>query len=235
MAGPGALLGLTAYLAWGIATSPLPIAGVAVMLLSERAKRTATAFTAAWWMCQLVAISVFAVVAHYLLAMHVTTDERRALATALAVLGVAMVFAGVVAVLWERWRPNPNSGAHTRAFLARAQVAGPRDAVGMALATSLFNITNLPYWVSIGLLIERSHAELATKVAVVLITSLVASSTFLVITAAVLLTGNRLAHRLESGRDFLVRHSGGVVPSFLIISGLVLIVLAGMDLGWWHL
>ena len=234
MATAGATMGLTAYLAWGIATSPLPIAGVAVMLLSDQAKRTATAFTATWWACQLLAISVFSVIAHYLLNLHVSADERRDLAISLLVLGAIMAGAGVALALRSRWRPRPDAGAHTRSFLTRAQAAGTREAMGMAVATSLFNITNVPYWVSIGLLIERSHADLAAKTGIVVLTSLVASSTFLVITAVVMLTGARFQARLEWGRDELVKHSGGVVPGVLLVSGLVLVVLAGFDLGWWH-
>ncbi|HQZ85745.1 MAG TPA: hypothetical protein PLB21_09000 [Actinomycetota bacterium] len=62
--------------------------------------------------------------------------------------------------------------------------------------------------------------------------SLVASVTFIVITAVVLMTGDRSKALLAKGRDFVLRHSSSVVPGFLIGSSIGLFLVAADDLGW---
>lgn len=228
----GETLAISSYLAWGIATSPLPLAGLAVMLLSERARRTAAVFTLTWWVTQVVALTAFAIGAHLLLGLKLSADERRDIALSLLVLGAIMLVAGAV-MGWREWRhPSGDSGHQTRAFLAKAQVAGGKQAAGMAVATGLLNVTNVPYWAGIGIIVERSHLPTPDKISILAVASVVATITFIVISLVVAIGGRRVRHLLERGRDFLERHAGGVVPGFLAVSGIVLCAIAAGDLGW---
>ncbi len=226
-----ATLGLCVYLAWGLATSPLPLAGLAVILLSGRAGRAATAFTATWFGCQLVAISVFSFLAHYLVNLRETSHEKEILGICLLVLGSAMMLSG--AIVWWRQRnhPNPKNGQQTRAFLARAERAGPAEAWKLAIVTALLNITNVPYWAGIGLLIERSRLSVADKVSIIFVTSVVASVTFIFVTILVLASRGRLDRLLGRGRDFVLKHSGSVVPGFLAGCGVGAALVGASDLG----
>lgn len=228
----GATLAICLYLGWGIATSPLPIAGLLVMLLSKRAKATAWAFTVTWLACQLVAISVFTVVARALASIRVTSSEKDTLAGLMLAVAAAMVIAGLVLVIKQRRHPDPNSGEHTREFLAKAADAGPRQAAGIAVTTAVLNVTNVPYWVGIGLMIHRSRLPLDDRVVLVVLSSIAASLTFILATLAVVVLGGRAERALNWGRDTLVKHSGSVVPSFLLISGACFGLLAAYDLGW---
>ena len=225
-------LGLTSYLAWGIATSPLPLAGLAVILLARNPGKSAGVFTAAWFCCQLVALSVFAFASHQLVRIQVGAEEKQTIAYLLLGTGAVMLLAGLAIGYRDRRHPNPRNGQRTRDFLRRAEHAGPADAVKLAVLTALLNITNVPYWVAIGLIIERSKVDGLDRISLIVSASLVASVTFIVITAVVLMTGDRSKALLAKGRDFVLRHSSSVVPGFLIGSSIGLFLVAADDLGW---
>ena len=232
MATPGTTDALVVYLGWGIATSPLPLAGLAVMLLSDRARRTATVFTAVWLACQVVAIGLFTAGAGALAHLDISTRLKRDIAFGLMIVAAAMIVAAVVMMLRQRRHPDPSSGAATRAFLAKAEHAGAREAAGMAFATAALNVTNVPYWAGIGLLIQHARVPLGETAALVLLGAVSASLTFLLATILMFAVGSRVTPLLRWVRDELVRHSGSVVPGFLLISGAVLGLLAASDLGW---
>lgn len=233
MAVDGASLGLVVYMGWGIATSPLPLAGMAVMLLSDQARRTAATFTAVWFACQVVAITAFTSVSHALVHLDVSSHTKRDIAYGLLAVGVCLLPAAAVMALRNRRHPSPNAGQHTKDFLDRAATAGPREAASMAFATAALNITNVPYWAAIALVIERAHTNTGGQVLLILVAAFAASITFLLAWLAMLLWGDRLHSRLEWLRDTLVRNAGSVVPGLLAITGVICIALAGIDLGWW--
>lgn len=232
MANPNAGIALASYFAWGVATSPLPLAGLAVMLLADRARRTTITFTAVWFGCQLTALALFLWAAKLLGNLHISASTKTDIAWAMCGLGAVMVLSGVSMMLWQHFHPSGNSGKNTRAFLARAEVAGRKDAALMALATSGLNITNFPYWASIALVLYRANITGFDLVAAVLWCAFIASITFILSTAIVLASGDRLLHRVAWAKNLLLRHSGAVIPSFLLISGAVLLVLSALDLGW---
>ena len=122
-------LGLTSYLAWGIATSPLPLAGLAVILLARNPGKAAGVFTTAWFCCQLVALSLFAFASHQLVRIQVGAEEKQTLAYLLLGTGAVMLLAGLAIGYRDRRHPNPRNGERTRDFLRRAEHAGPADAV----------------------------------------------------------------------------------------------------------
>jgi hypothetical protein len=86
--------------------------------------------------------------------------------------------------------------------------------------------------VAIGLIIERSKVDAFDRASLIVISSVIASITFILITAIVLLTGDRSKALLAKGRDFVLRHSSSVVPGFLIGSSVGLFLVAAGDLGW---
>ena len=108
---------------------------------------------------------------------------------------------------------EPENGQQTWA-LARAERAGPGRAWKLAIVTALLNITNVPHWAGVGLLIERSRLSVADKVSIIFVTSVVASVTFIFVTILVLASRGRL-DRLLGRAATSCSHSGSVVPGFL--------------------
>jgi hypothetical protein len=223
---------VVAYLGWGIATSPLPIAGLAVMLLSDRARTTAWAFTATWLACQVVAVTAFALLGGLLAGIDLTSRVKHDIGLAMLVTGALMVLGGCWVLIRQRRHPSPRAGQHTRAFLDRAAAAGPRSAASMAIGTALVNPTNLPYWAGMALVIQRARVGAPEEAALVALGAVFASLTFIVISSLVVVLGHRLDRPLDWARRELVRHSSSVVPGFLITSGAILGLLAASDLGW---
>ncbi len=102
----------------------------------------------------------------------------------------------------------------------------------MAFATAALNITNVPYWAAIALVIQRGHPTAVDRVGLVLLGAVAASATFLLASAAMVVLGDRIHPALRRGRDILTAHSGSVVPAVLLMSGAVIGLLAASDLGW---
>ena len=223
---------MVAYLGWGIATSPLPIAGLAVMLLSDRARTTAWAFTGTWLACQVVAVCALTAVGGLFAGIDLTTRVKRDLGWAMLIVGALMVVTAGVVYLRQRRDPSSRAGAHTRDFLQRAAQAGPRSAASMAVGTALVNPTNLPYWAGMAIVIQRARLELPQDAALVAIGAIAASITFIAISLLVLALGHRLDRPLDWARKELVKYSASIVPGFLVTSGVVLALLGASDLGW---
>lgn len=223
---------VVAYLGWGIATSPLPIAGLAVMLLSDHARKAAWAFTGTWLACQLAAVGVMTAIGSLFTGIDLTARVKHDIGWAMLVVGALMVVGAGVVFLRQRRHPSANAGSHTRDFLDRAAQAGPKSAASMAIGTALVNPTNLPYWAGMALVIQRARMGSGEDVALVLLGALAASITFIAISLLVSALGHRLDRPLDWTRRELVGHSASIVPGFLVTSGLVLILLAASDLGW---
>ena len=149
---------LVVYMGWGIATSPLPLAGMAVMLLSDQARRTAATFTAVWFACQVVAIAAFTSVSHALVHLDVSSHKRD-IAYGLLAVGVCLLPAAAVMALRNRRHPHAQRRATHQGLPGSSRHRGPREAASMAFATAALNVTNVPYWAAIALVIERAHTN----------------------------------------------------------------------------
>lgn len=228
----GAALAFCAYLAWGLATSPMPIAALLVMLLAKDPRRTSTSFTVTWLALQFLAISAFAFAARTFIHVDPTKGEAHRTGTWMIGVGIAcFVMAGALA-LWNRSHPNPSRGKSTRKFLDAAQNAGPKDAAYLALLMAIVNITNLPYWIGMGLMLERAHLSWPDRFSIIVICSIVASLTFIVITVAAALAEDRVKKLAAWGKDKLTKNSSAAAPFFAITCGIIFCFLGASDLGW---
>lgn len=67
---------------------------------------------------------------------------------------------------------------------------------------------------------RRSHLSVPDRATIIFVTSVVASITFVTVTVVVLAGRGRFDPLLGRGRDFVLRHSGSVVPGFLAGCGI---------------
>ncbi len=228
----GAALALCIYLGWGIATSPIPIAALFVMLLSKDSRRTSVAYTATWFVLQFLAIAACTWAARTFIHAAPTESHQHRIGAAMVAVGVAcFALAGALA-LWNRAHPNPARGDKTRVFLKRAADAGPKDAAILAVLSGLLNVTNVPYWVGMGLIIQRAHLAWGERMSIVIAASVAASITFIVITAAAVLATARVNKIAAWGRDKLTEHASASGPIFALTCGFVFTFLGASDLGW---
>lgn len=229
----GTTLLLCAWMGWGLATSPLPLAALGVMLLNNHPARSALSFTATWFTCQFVAIAVSVPLVHLLLGIQFSANERSVVGYVGVILGSLMAIAAVI--LWSRSRHNQStSGADkSAAFLNRASTATPRQAAQLGFIFGLLNVTNIAYWLAAALFIHRGQLDLFEQATAVLVTALVASSTFIVISLLALIFRRQLTPWLNRGRSFVLKHSGSIVPGILLAAGLTLVAIGTKDLGVW--
>lgn len=218
---------LIAYLAWGMATSPLPIVALALVMLGKRPLQTSVSYTSAWAANMAVGISVGCLAAHGVARVGISAGEKRVVGHVLVALGVVLIAYGLF-MLW-RTRGRPSDSESVVRFLERAQNAGPREVAVLASVAGLLNLTNYPYFIGIGLLVERDQS--APALVLITFATFVASSTFLITIAIMMAFGDRITPRLERGRAALLKHSGAVLPGVLLTAGAMVLLLGLSDSG----
>lgn len=218
---------------WGLATSPLPLAALGVMLLNNNPGRAAVSFTGTWFACQLFAIALCVPLIHLLLGIQFTASEKSVVGYAGVILGTLITVGAVIAWLRGR-RTDATSGQDkTAAFLQRAETATPREAAQLGFIFGLLNPSNIAYWLAAALFIHRGKLDGADEAIAVLVTALVASSTFIVVSLLTLIFRRQLTPWLNRGKQFVLKHSGSVVPGILLMAGLTLLAVGTRDLGLW--
>lgn len=228
-----ATLALCAWMGWGLATSPLPLAALGVMLLNNNPARAALSFTATWFTCQLVAIAVCVPMVGLLLGIEFTTHEKSVVGYVGVILGSLMTIGAVIAWIRSRHSDSTSGADKSAAFLNRAATATPRQAAQLGFIFGLLNITNVAYWLATALFIHRGELDLAGEATAVLVTALVASSTFIMVSLLALIFRRQLTPWLNKGKQFVLKHSGSIVPGILLTAGLALIAIGTKDLGLW--
>jgi len=227
-------LALCAWLGWGLATSPLPLVALAVMLLNKNPVRAGLAFTGSWFLFQLIAVLVISPLVMRLLSIKMTASQKHVVGWAGVILGTALVVVAVLTWWRERGETNSNQAAKARALIDKAASADVRQAVYLGFFFTLLNVTNVAYWAGVGLFLHRSGLPQDERFEIIFLTALVASSTFIVVTLLVFAFPRQIRPWLDHARNFVLKHSGSILPGLFLVAGLTLLAVGTRDLGLWR-
>lgn len=198
--------------ALGIAVSPLAIALVILMLLSEHALRNALAFTAAWFAACFAGVAILAAV---LDGGHHGGRLPRGEAWLFTGLGALLVLLGIAALVVR--------GDHLPRVLARAEKLAPRHAAMTGFAGALASPKELPLIIAGAAALARAPGLAAPGIlAGALGFALVASAGLLVPIALYAARREHAARLLAAGRDWLLAHHAVVSGVLLIVVGVVI-------------
>lgn len=214
-----AVIGSTLPLALGIAISPMAIIAAVLMLLSPRARATATGFLVGWLVGIVAATTVFTLVGGLLPA-----SEPGPPATIRGVIHLAVgVLLLVLAV--RQWRRRPTAGEPTPlpAWMRAIDSISWPAAAGFGFLLSGLSPKNLLLAAAAGVEIGAAALPMAETVAVVAIVVLLAGATVLIPVVAYLVAAERLRAPLGALRGWLAAENAVIMSVLLLVLGVVLI------------
>lgn len=202
-----------------VALSPLPIAALIFLLLSNRPKSNSLGFLAGWFLALLVNITIFIMLFN---ASDVPAGgDPLGVKIFHLVLGVLLILFGL-----NEWRNRPKKGKKPKVPKWMEAVANFNPFKSFFIAASLvtINAKNTVLDVAVGDLISKSTVSFDEKVIAVIVFSFIASLSILIPVIAFFILGDRLKGTLNSVNGFFVKNSNVILSVLFILLGVSLVV-----------
>ncbi|UYM03622.1 GAP family protein [Solicola gregarius] len=214
MSGLAAVLGDLLPSAIGIAISPLPIIAAVLMLMSERASRTAPAF-ALGWVVGLTAVTVIVLV----VAGPNGADTGSSSTTASWIkLVLGVLFLGLA---YNTWRKRPRAGAEVEPpkWMRGLDSMKPLAASGLGAALAAVNPKNLMLAVGGAVAIAAGDLETGATIVCVVVFVLLASVMVAGPVVAYFVARDAMLHPLEELKSFMQEHNAAIMMVLLTVLG----------------
>lgn len=214
----GTALGQSLPVAVGIAVSPLPIAALALMLVSRRPRANALAFLLTWF------LTVGAVALVVALAVGSATTSGADPASWTGWLRIALGLA-LLALAVRRWRSRPREGRNPDVprWMAAVESFTPVRSAGLAVLLGGVNPKNLLLAVSGGATIAAASDGTPSTVVAVVVLAVVASLGVAAPLVVYLAAGEQTDARLDELQGWLVRHDAVIMAVLLLLLGAKLV------------
>jgi len=220
-------------LALTIALSPLPLAGLLLMLLAPDGFKAAAGFSIGWFLGVLMSATLLALLSSLL--PHDRSAGTRALqVTVPLVLGVALIVLGLV-----QWHDRPARGAEVPLprWLNALDRLSPARATIIGVGYAAFRPKNLVMAAAAGVVILGAHSDPTGILLSVALFTALASITMLGPVLAYAFGGPRVRAWLVRLRMWLVQHMPLITVVTVLLLGVFLVLaglsaLAGQLLGW---
>lgn len=204
-----------------VALSPLPIAALIFLLLSNRPKSNSIGFLAGWFVALIVNVSLFA----FLFGASGVPQGGDP-------IGVK-VFHGVLGVIlilfaFSEWRKRPKKGQKPvvpKWMLAVASFS-PTKSFLIAVGLVTINAKNTVLDVAVGDMINNKAGNLAETIVAILVFSFIASLSILIPVAAFLLFGAQLKGTLNRVNSFFIAYSNVILSVLFLILGVGILLKA---------
>lgn len=209
--------------AMGIALSPVPLACIVLILLSERALAAGTAFAVGW----LSALAFFTVIVAMVAGVSADDypDETEYGAN-LFQLAVGIVLLGLALKNFVQ-RPRAGEEPQRPAILDRMTSLSPGAALVTGAATAIGNLKNVPFVISAGALIGAYSAGGGEIIVTSLVFAAIASASVFIPLIVVALAGtDRTVPHLARLEIWLVKNLKMILAVVLSIIGIVMISAA---------
>lgn len=201
-----------------VALSPIPIAALILLLLSNRAKVNSVFFLLGWMVAISINVLIFALLAD---ALHQANHQSNAFVSSLihAVLGTALLF-----FAWKQWRSRLQPGEEPKMpkWMKTLETLSPWMAFVIAFSLVTVNAKNTIIDITTGIIIGQATSTFAQTLTAILIFTAMASITIALPVFAFLLMGNKLNNTLQKTKTWFIYNS----PVILF----VLFLLLGVDL-----
>ena len=201
----------------GVAISPIPVAGVLLMLVTKRAKTNGPLFLLGW----LAGLTVVGAIVFLIPGLEPGAGEPSdTTGIVKGVLGILLLVLGIRA--WSS-RPGEGEVATIPSWMERIEGFNGMTALGMGLLLSALNPKNLLLTVagtatisSVGMKTSQEYIALAVFVAIASITILVPVFVYLIL-------GERGERTMTSAKDWLVQNNETVMSILLLLISAALI------------
>ena len=215
----GATIGELLPYAIGIAISPVPIIAAILMLLSQQAAKTSTAFLIGW----VAGIVVVTVVVLLLVGEAGDSDDGKP-STLSSILKLA-IGALLVLMALKQWRGRPKAGetGEMPKWMGAIESFTFGKALGLGFLLSGINPKNLLMCLAAGTTIGAAHLSTGDDIVVVAVFTVLAASTVAVPVIGFLAARNRMEAPLNDLRGWLTQNNAVVMGVLLLVIGVDLI------------
>lgn len=198
-----------------VALSPLPIAALFLMLLSNKAASNSVAFLVGW----LLGLAAIVSAAIFLAGQaSAAPGESRLAVKALidGTLGIILVFLAL-----KQWKERPHGGVMppTPKWMQAVESFSPIKALGSGLLLATVNVKNLPMGIAAGVAIGQAAQTNTAILTGIIGYVVIAGSTILVPVVGFLFVGNRLKATFESLKSWLIYNNATIMFVLFLILG----------------
>ncbi|OXR40085.1 hypothetical protein B7C42_07840 [Nocardia cerradoensis] len=211
----GAVLGDLLPLAVGVAISPIPIVAAILIILSANAARAGTGFAIGWVLGIVVVTTIFVVLSGTL---SDSQDKQSSTVTAWIKIVLGIVLLGLAAM---QWRSRSDTGVP--GWMRAIDTLSAVGAVGLGALLSAVNPKNLLLCVSAGVAIGTSGIGGGQAVIAVLVFTVIAAASVLVVVIGYLVAAERLREPLDRARRWLQANNHVVMAIVLLVMGAVVL------------
>ncbi|POH62523.1 hypothetical protein C3B61_16890 [Cryobacterium zongtaii] len=211
-------------LALTIALSPLPLAGLLLILLAPDGFKAAAGFSIGWFLGVLFSATLLALLSSLL--PHDRSAGTRTLQVAVPLLlGIALIVLGLVQ--WHD-RPRPDAEVPLPRWLSALDRLTPARATIIGVGYAAFRPKNLVMAAAAGVVILGAHSDPTGIVVSVALFTALASITMLGPVLAYAFGGPAVREKLVRLRGWLVRNMPVITVITVLLLG-VFLVLAGLS------
>lgn len=197
-----------------VAFSPMPIAALLLMLLSNRARINSIAFSIGW----IIGLAVLIFAVSFLItgvSGNAHTEVKKLID---AVLGMFLLLLSLKEL---KLRTKPGTTPQMPKWMSAIETFTPVKALVIGLALSTINFKNTPLGIAVGSSLSRfNEPNQIIGFAGYLI---IASSTIIIPTIGFLLLGNKLQASLENLKNWLVSNNATIMFVLFLILGVSLL------------
>jgi len=202
-------------IAAGIAISPIPITGVILMLLSDRAIHNALAVLAGWMAAIAAIVAVVTLVGG-----GAGADEEPATGFVVAQFVLAAILLAAATRRW-RMRPKPGEPHDVPKWMGGLRAITPPRALALGLGLIFLNPKDALLSVAGGAELAEAEPSAAEGLVSLAAFVVVASLTIAAPIVATLAIGPRSAPILQRSREWLERHGNAAVAVVLFVLGVL--------------
>jgi hypothetical protein len=199
----------------GAALSPLPIAALVLMLMSNKARVNSVLFLIGW----IVGLAALVFVMSIIVGDTTNASGPGWIVRLIqGILGVALIFFAC-----NQWKKRAKTGEipKTPKWMSTIEFFSPMKSLGLGLLLATVNLKNTPIGMSVG--VELSRYPKSEQPAGLMFYLVIASSTILVPVVSYLVVGNKLQKYFESLKTWLVDHNSAMMFVLFLILGVVMI------------
>ncbi|PSR70009.1 hypothetical protein C8258_02885 [Nocardia sp. MDA0666] len=211
----GAVLGDLLPLAVGVAISPIPIVAAILIILSANAARAGTGFAIGWVLGIVVVTTIFVVLSGTL---SDSQNKHSSTVTAWVKIVLGVVLLGLAAM---QWRSRSDTGVP--GWMRAIDTLSAPGAVGLGALLSAVNPKNLLLCVSAGVAVGTSGLGGGPQVIAVLVFTVIAAASVLVVVIGYLVAAERLREPLDRARRWLQANNHVVMAIVLLVMGAVVL------------
>lgn len=202
-----------------VALSPLPIAALIFLLLSNRPRSNSLGFLIGWFLALLLNISIFVALFH---ASGVPAGgDPGGVKVFHLILGVLLIVIGL-----NEWRGRPKKGKKPNIPKWMEAIAHFNMLKSFLIAVSLvtLNAKNTVLDVAVGDMISKSSDSAEGKVTAIIVFSFIASLSILIPVVAFFIMGNKLKKPLNNVNGFFIQNSNVILAVLFLLLGASLVI-----------